>query len=323
MPAGQDGTEQGGAEQNGFEPEDAESVGLQQDSLTPDGAGEREGVVHAPAVPGLHPSGRSFGVRAVRALVSREPFGARLRGVYALAALLAVWFVLAHRPHAPEHRAVVATPVAQQSADPAIEPPGIVLHDSDTPGRMHGRLVGRAHIEETEREDHPNWRTVCDGKVYHIGYHYVIRADGVVEKGRPDDCLGTHSRTHNDWLGICMIGGFSTNRHWWPEQPTHAQMVALIALCERLMSRYHISPAYIKRHRDLNQTWCPGDRFPYRFLMRTLTAYAAAHPETRTPPNRVVSLAVPKRGQRRIYPRFLEGVAVPVGVGRSATRPIN
>lgn len=182
-------------------------------------------------------------------------------------------------------------------------PPGIVLHNSDTPGRINGRWVDEKMLDRIHRDDHPRWADVCDGRTYHIGYHYVILANGVVQPGRPDDCLGAHARTHNDWLGICLVGGFSTNRHWWPQQPTRRQMRSLVLLCEQLMSKYHIPPYYVKRHRDINMTWCPGDRFPYRALMAELRHYSAAHSETHPLFNRVVSLAIPRPHERRIYTR--------------------
>ena len=51
------------------------------------------------------------------------------------------------------------------------------------------------------------------------------------------------------------------------------------------MAKYHIPPQMIKRHRDVNVTWCPGDNFPYANLIATLTDYAKAHPEMYpTPP---------------------------------------
>lgn len=41
-----------------------------------------------------------------------------------------------------------------------------------------------------------------------IGYHYVIRRDGSIEKGRPDDMVGAHTSGQNaNSLGICYEGG--------------------------------------------------------------------------------------------------------------------
>ena len=41
-----------------------------------------------------------------------------------------------------------------------------------------------------------------------IGYHWVIRRDGIVEPGRPLARPGAHTRGHNRTsIGICLIGG--------------------------------------------------------------------------------------------------------------------
>jgi len=41
-----------------------------------------------------------------------------------------------------------------------------------------------------------------------IGYHYVIRLDGVLEAGRPIASVGAHAKGHNkDSIGICYVGG--------------------------------------------------------------------------------------------------------------------
>jgi hypothetical protein len=172
-------------------------------------------------------------------------------------------------------------------------PPGIVLHHSESPAVYHGVRMNAARLEDIHHHEHPDWKTVYAGKTYYIGYHYVILPNGVVEQGRPEGCIGAHARSHNDWLGICLIGGFQTNNRWFPEQPTKAQMRSLVTLCERLMSTYHIPPDYVKRHRDINDTYCPGDRFPYNTLLTELRAYAAVHPETRAIPGRIVSLDRP------------------------------
>ncbi len=45
-----------------------------------------------------------------------------------------------------------------------------------------------------------------------IGYHYVIRRNGVVEKGRSIDLVGAHCSGQNKGsIGICYIGGVDEN----------------------------------------------------------------------------------------------------------------
>lgn len=163
--------------------------------------------------------------------------------------------------------------MSQRRPQPVIpkypDPPGIVLHSSDSPGSVHGLPINAARLELIYSDDHPTWATTFEGKVYHIGYHYVILPDGTIEKGRPDHCIGCHAPHYNTWLGICVIGCFDPSSHhnWKPSRPTRAQLTSLISLCERLMSQYHIPPERVLRHRDTKRTWCPGRRFPYAAIM--------------------------------------------------------
>ena len=88
-----------------------------------------------------------------------------------------------------------------------------------------------------------------------IGYHYLIRKDGTIERGRPRDTVGAHCYGEN-WhsVGVNIVGNFETN------EPTAAQIDAaerLAVLC-RL---YGLRPSgeTIKGHRDFNATACPGE----------------------------------------------------------------
>jgi N-acetyl-anhydromuramyl-L-alanine amidase AmpD len=162
------------------------------------------------------------------------------------------------------------------------DPPGIVLHASETPAAFKSRTVNAAWLEEVHARDHPDWATVFEGKTYHIGYHYVILPDGTIEQGRPDHCPGCHAPKRNDWIGICIVGQFDPSgpKKWWPSTPTKAQVASIVSLCGRLMSEYHIPPENVWRHSDVKKTWCPGRRFPYKEIIRQLRTYAAAHPDT-------------------------------------------
>ena len=45
-----------------------------------------------------------------------------------------------------------------------------------------------------------------------IGYHYVIRKDGRLQRGRPVDVIGSHAKDngHNKYsIGVCLIGGYN------------------------------------------------------------------------------------------------------------------
>ena len=117
--------------------------------------------------------------------------------------------------------------------------------------------------------------TLYEGKFYHIGYHYIIRADGRVEAGRPEGCWGGHATYGNDCLGICLVGDFSSmdnpRGRKGPNTPTPAQLAALTALCRRLLDKYHLPPAALLTHRQVDgDTECPGDRFPFEDVQRAV-----------------------------------------------------
>ncbi|MGQ9880074.1 MAG: peptidoglycan recognition protein family protein [Armatimonadota bacterium] len=148
-------------------------------------------------------------------------------------------------------------------------PEGILIHHSATPTRLKGRIVDAKKIDEMHKKR--GFSIVCSDKVYHIGYHYVILPDGRVQSGRPENCPGAHSGItyyNQRYLGICLIGDFDSHGRWngkrSPRRPTEAQVRSLVNLCAKLMRKYNIPPQNVRRHRDVSQTYCPGDYFPYR-----------------------------------------------------------
>jgi hypothetical protein len=168
------------------------------------------------------------------------------------------------------HRRMPPAPILWRRSAPS-GPLGIIIHHSDTPGVVGGRYVGAALIDRSHRRR--GFAVRYHGKVYHIGYHYVIREDGAIEAGRPECCPGAHAKRHNGYLGICLVGDFSSahNSHFWtPSRPTEPQLRSLVWLCERLMVKYQIPPDRVIRHCDVGDTECPGDRFPYAWLQRQL-----------------------------------------------------
>ena len=65
-----------------------------------------------------------------------------------------------------------------------------------------------------------------------IGYHYYIRKDGSVYRGRPEWALGAHAVGHNDRsIGICCEGAYMT------ETMPAAQLMSLKALRRDIMER--------------------------------------------------------------------------------------
>lgn len=82
-----------------------------------------------------------------------------------------------------------------------------------------------------------------------IGYHYVIRRDGRVEKGRADARVGAHVRGYNrDSLGISLVGGVN-ERTLKPENNyTAAQWRSLETLLQKLSAKH--PNANVRGHRD-------------------------------------------------------------------------
>lgn len=121
----------------------------------------------------------------------------------------------------------------------------IVLHCSATRAIQN---VGAADIRKWHKAQ--GWSD--------IGYHYVIRRDGRVERGRAEDEVGSHVKGHNATsVGVCMVGGLN-NVTWKPESNfTPAQWAALEKLVRSLTIRYPL--AKVLGHRDFPgvQKACP------------------------------------------------------------------
>lgn len=91
-----------------------------------------------------------------------------------------------------------------------------------------------------------------------IGYHYVVRLDGTVEKGRPVQEPGAHARNHNtDSIGVCYVGGLRPDDpHTGHDTRTPEQTAALVGLIADLRGRF--GDLDLLGHRDVASTQCPG-----------------------------------------------------------------
>ncbi len=92
-----------------------------------------------------------------------------------------------------------------------------------------------------------------------IGYHYYVRKTGEVFRGRPEHAVGTHAAGRNgDTIGVCFEGNF---QH---DTMPPAQFAAGAALLANILTRCPGLP--LLRHRDVCQTACPGQHFPFEAL---------------------------------------------------------
>ena len=97
-----------------------------------------------------------------------------------------------------------------------------------------------------------------------IGYHFYIRKDGRIYRGRPEWAVGAHAQGHNSRaIGICVEGSYMT------ETMPQAQFDALVGLVREEMAKY--PGAKVLRHRDVNSTDCPGVNYPWKALLAALS----------------------------------------------------
>lgn len=89
-----------------------------------------------------------------------------------------------------------------------------------------------------------------------IGYHYFIRKDGTIYRGRPENVIGSHAKGSNsDSIGICFEGSYMT------EKMSQTQINAGRELVAYLKKKYGISK--VQKHKDVCSTNCPGTNFPF------------------------------------------------------------
>lgn len=96
-----------------------------------------------------------------------------------------------------------------------------------------------------------------------IGYHFYIRKDGTIYRGRPENAVGSHAPSVNSRaFGIALEGNLNN------EFVTPEQMNSLIELSKYLMKKYNITD--LKRHKDVRITECPGTNFPFEEIKAKL-----------------------------------------------------
>ena len=149
---------------------------------------------------------------------------------------------------------------------------GIVIHHTAViPGE---NTVPRSERDIDKYHQARGFEILCFGRVYHVAYHYLIMPNGSVHAGRPERCEGAHAQGYNSYLGISVVGDFSSEDNptgeKGPARPSAKQIASLIQLCRRLKDRYNIPLQHIVRHSDISSTRCPGDRFPFRSVLDQL-----------------------------------------------------
>lgn len=112
-----------------------------------------------------------------------------------------------------------------------------------------------------------------------IGYHYVIRQDGTIERGRPEGIRGAHAwkdekhEANSDGIGICITGNFENSL------PTPQQIDSLVWLIKDIRARYGKSNLPVIGHKDVMPTACPGKNFPWEELRAKLKEKPIQEPQ--------------------------------------------
>jgi len=94
-----------------------------------------------------------------------------------------------------------------------------------------------------------------------IGYHFYVRKDGSVYRGRPIGTVGAHCIGYNDKsIGVCFEGDFQN------ERMSEKQINAGERLISYLLSIY--PSAQVAKHEDFCSTLCPGKYFEFEKIKK-------------------------------------------------------
>ena len=115
-------------------------------------------------------------------------------------------------------------------------------------------ILHHAESSSCTVEDIDNWHKKNGWTC--IGYHFFVKKDGTIYRGRQENSVGAHARGANsNSIGICFEGRYET------EQMPDAQVKAGKELVAYLKNKYNISK--VQKHSDVCSTSCPGKNFRF------------------------------------------------------------
>ena len=123
----------------------------------------------------------------------------------------------------------------------------IIIHCAATKASMDigYKEIRKWHVENNGWDD--------------VGYHFIIRRNGQLEKARPEGYSGAHAPSHNSRsIGICLVGGMADDGG--PENNfTLEQFLTLKDLVNMIMDKYS-DITEVLGHCDVqeNKPNCPG-----------------------------------------------------------------
>lgn len=121
----------------------------------------------------------------------------------------------------------------------------VILHCSDTPDYPYGS----PDFDKYGAVDIDYWHIQRGFDC--IGYHWVVRRSGIIEKGRMETIPGAHCLGQNhDSIGVCYIGRSS---------PTTQQIASLYTILTDICRRHNIEFENVYGHGKYNPSkQCPG-----------------------------------------------------------------
>lgn len=130
-------------------------------------------------------------------------------------------------------------------------------------GSMNMNNKPNALITHHLEAEGPNWTVETIHQMHKnengwagIGYHYYIRLDGSIYKGRPDGAIGAHCQGCNtNTLGVAFEGNYD-KRVDMPAEQYNSWCELKAYLC----NKYGNMPVY--GHREKGSSECPGKNFP-------------------------------------------------------------
>lgn len=142
-----------------------------------------------------------------------------------------------------------------------------------------------------------------------IGYHFYVRKDGSIYRGRPEWAIGAHASGSNyNSIGICAEGNFETDK--MPD----AQKNALKWLVAYIKDKYKINT--VQRHRDVGSTACPGRNYPFDEIVNGKIIVDTSKPDNNPVPNIPGKSHIVQAGQ--IHANNFSGAGIKVDGVRSS-----
>jgi len=109
------------------------------------------------------------------------------------------------------------------------------------------------HCSASDYASHDNIKVIKEWhlarKFNDVGYHYFIRKDGLVQKGRDITVIGAHCKGQNkSSIGICLSG-----KHKFTDKQFEALQTLIRGLDIRLRNNFTLHP-----HNEFSTKTCPN-----------------------------------------------------------------